>query len=88
MAEAAGKPLCFVVNGATPRSLIAMEAVQALAQHAPVAPVIVHQRIDCAATMTDGRTVGELNPQSRSAGEITQVWQYVRMQIRQYRRSR
>ncbi|SRR6266511_4535221 len=70
MAEQGHKALCFVVNGATSRSLIALEAVQALAQHGQVAPVIVHQRIDFAASMTDGRTVGELNSRSRSAEEM------------------
>jgi chromosome partitioning protein len=82
MAEQAGKALGFVVNGATARSLIALEAGQALAQHGPVAPVIVHQRIDFAASMTDGRTVGELNPRSRSAEEITQLWNYVSTLLR------
>ncbi len=82
MAEQAGTALGFVVNGATSRSLIALEAVQALAQHGPVAPVIVHQRIDFAASMTDGRTVGELNPRSRSAEEIIQLWNYVSTLLR------
>ena len=44
MADQAHKRLCFVVNGATPRSPIALEAVQALVQHGPVAPVIRHQQ--------------------------------------------
>jgi chromosome partitioning protein len=88
MAEAARIPFCFVVNGATPRTTIALEAVQALAQHGPVAPVIVHQRIDFAGSMVDGRTVGEVNPQSRSSAEVTQLWTYVYTQIRKYRRSR
>jgi chromosome partitioning protein len=88
MAEAAGKPFGFVVNGATPRTTIALQAVQALAQHGPVAPVILHQRIDFAGSMVDGRTVGEVNPQSRSAQEITELWQYVYTQLRKYRRSR
>jgi chromosome partitioning protein len=87
MAETSGKPFCFVVNGATPRTTIALQAVQALAQHGPVAPVILHQRIDFAGSMVDSRTVGEINPQSRSAQEITDLWQYVYTQIRKYRRS-
>jgi chromosome partitioning protein len=87
MAEASGKPFCFVVNGATPRSLIALEAVQALAQHGPVAPVIVHQRIDFAASMVDGHTAGEVNPRSRSADEIVNLWKYVDTQLRHSRRS-
>jgi chromosome partitioning protein len=88
MAEQAKKPLCFVVNGATPRTTIALEAVQALAQHGPVAPVIVHQRIDFAGTMVDGRTVGELHAPSRSVEEITQLWKYVSTQLRKYGRNR
>jgi chromosome partitioning protein len=87
MAKAAGKPFGFVVNGATPRTTIALQAVQVLAQHGPVAPVILHQRIDFAGSMVDGRTVGELNPQSRSAQEIIELWQYVYTQLRKYRGS-
>jgi chromosome partitioning protein len=84
MAETAHIPFCFVVNGATPRTTIAIEAVRALAQHGKVAPVTLHQRIDFASSMVDGRTVGELNPQSRSADEVASLWQYVLTQLRQY----
>lgn len=88
MAEQAHKGFCFVVNGATPRTTIALEAVQALAQHGAVAPVIVHQRIDFAGSMVDGRTVLEVHPQSRSADEITHLWTYVHTQLRKHGRSR
>ena len=88
MAEQARKGFCFVVNAATPRTTIALEAVQALAQHGPVAPVIVHQRIGFAGSMVDGHTVGELQARSRSAEEITQLWKYVDTQIRKHGRSR
>jgi chromosome partitioning protein len=86
MAEQLHKPFCFVVNGATPRTVIALEAVQALAQHGPVAPVIVHQRIDFAASMIDGHTASEASTHSRSAEEITSLWQYVQTQLRKYHR--
>jgi chromosome partitioning protein len=82
MAEASGTPFCFVINGATPRTTIALQAVKALAQHGKVAPVTLHQRIDFASSMVDGRTVGELNPQSRSAQEVTSLWTYVLTQLR------
>jgi chromosome partitioning protein len=82
MAEASGKPFCFVLNGATPRTTIAVDAVRALAQHGKVALVTLHQRIDFAASMVDGRTVGELNPGSRSAVEVTDLWQYVVTHLR------
>jgi chromosome partitioning protein len=88
MAEAAGIPFCFVVNGATPRTTIALEAVQALAQHGAVAPVIMHQRIDFAGSMVDGRTVIEINPPSRSSTEVTQLWMYISMQLRKHGRRR
>jgi hypothetical protein len=39
MAEASGKPFVFEVDGATPRTTIALEALRALAQHGKVAPV-------------------------------------------------
>jgi chromosome partitioning protein len=84
MAEKANKPFCFVVNGATPRSTIAKEAVGALAEHGKVAPVMIHHRVDFAASMTDGRTVAELTPESRSAQEIAQLCQYVLAQLRKY----
>jgi chromosome partitioning protein len=84
MAEAAHTPFCFVVNGTTSRTTIALEAVRALAHHGKVAPVILHQRIDFASSMVDGRTVGELNPQSRSADEVASLWQYVLTRLRQY----
>jgi chromosome partitioning protein len=57
--------------------------VQALAQHGRVAPVIVHQRIDFAASMVDGRTAGEVNPRSRSAEEVAALWKYIQTQLRQ-----
>lgn len=88
MAEQARIPFCFVVNGATPRTTIALQAVQALAQHGPVAPVMVHQRIDFAGSMVDGRTVSEITPPSRSADEVTQLWTYVHTQLRKHGRSR
>jgi chromosome partitioning protein len=82
MAEQTGTPFCFVVNGATPRTTIAVDALRALAQHGKVAPTTLHQRIDFAASMVDGRTVGELNPQARSAAEVTSLWHYVTTQLR------
>src|SRR6516225_4072123 len=57
--ERLGKPLVFVVNGATPRARITSEAVMALSQHGTLAPAILHQRTAYAASMIDGRTVME-----------------------------
>lgn len=77
LVEHLGKPLIFVLNGATPRARINGEALGVLSQHGMLAPVIVHQRIDFAASMIDGRTVMELPDSSRSGEEIEQLWAYV-----------
>ena len=77
LCERAGKPLIFVVNGATPRAKITTEAAIALSQHGTVAPTILHHRTDFAASMIDGRTVMEVDPGGRSAVEVEQLWSFV-----------
>lgn len=77
LCERAGKPLIFVVNAATPRAKITYEAAVALSQHGTVAPVTLHHRTDYAASMIDGRTVMEVEPDSKSAKEIVELWAYV-----------
>ncbi|HEY8948552.1 MAG TPA: ParA family protein [Rhizomicrobium sp.] len=77
IAEKHSKPLVFVVNGATARARITGEAAVALSQHGTVAPVTLHHRVDFAASMTDGRTVGEAAPKSQSSKEIRDLWLYV-----------
>ena len=77
IAERHGKPLIFVVNAANARARITGESAVALSQHGTVAPVIVHHRVDFAASMIDGRTVSEVVPGSASAREITGLWIYI-----------
>ena len=77
LCDRAGKPLIFVVNGATPKAKITSEAAVALSQHGTVAPVTIHHRTDFAASMIDGRTVMELDARSKSTAEIEALWAYV-----------
>ncbi|MBC7987475.1 MAG: ParA family protein [Sphingomonadaceae bacterium] len=77
LCERAHKPLIFVVNAATPKARITYEAAVALSQHGTVAPVTLHQRTDFAASMIDGRTVMEVDPNSKSAQEVVDLWSYV-----------
>ncbi|CAM3184255.1 CobQ/CobB/MinD/ParA nucleotide binding domain-containing protein [Sphingomonas antarctica] len=77
LCDRAGKPLLFVVNGATPKAKITFEAAIALSQHGTVAPVTIHHRTDFAASMIDGRTVMEVDPRSKSAAEVTELWSYI-----------
>jgi chromosome partitioning protein len=77
LCERAGKPLIFVVNAATPKAKITSEAAVALSQHGTVAPVTLHHRTDYAASMIDGRTVMEVDPNGKSAEEVRSLWTYI-----------
>ncbi len=81
LAERHGKTLLFVINAATPRARITGEAAVALSQHGTVAPVTVHHRVDFAASMIDGRTVGEVAVKSSSAKEVRELWTYIQSRL-------
>ena len=77
IAERHRKPLVFVMNGATARARITGETAVALSQHGTVAPITLHHRVDFAASMVDGRSVGEVMPKSQSAKEVRDLWVYL-----------
>jgi len=81
MAEAEGKRMVFIINGAANRARITGQAAVALSQHGTVAPITVYQRDALASAMTDGRTAGEIDPNSKAAGEVADLWAYVRTQL-------
>lgn len=85
--EHLGKPFVFVLNGATPRARITGEAVTVLSRYGMLAPVIIHQRVDFASSMIDGRTVMELSEGTKSSEEIRKLWGYLdcRLQGKAYR---
>jgi chromosome partitioning protein len=78
----AKRPMVFVCNQVTPRARITAEAAIALSQHGTVAPSMLASRVDFATSMTDGRTAGELDPSSRSAAEVTALWQYLSARLK------
>jgi chromosome partitioning protein len=49
----------------------------ALSQHGTVAPTTLHHRTDFAASMIDGRTVMEVDPNGKSAAEVRALWTYI-----------
>ena len=87
LVERLGKPLVFVVNAASPRARITSEAVIALSQHGTLAPAILHNRTDFAASMIDGRTVMEVDESSRSCLEVEQLWNYLRGRLKNLERA-
>ena len=80
------RAMVFVVNRATRGARITAEAAVALSQHGTVAPVMIHHRVDYAASMIDGRTVMELSEASRSAKEIVALWEYIAERLDRIRR--
>ena len=80
------RSMVFVVNSATRGARITAEAAVALSQHGTVAPVMIHHRVDYAASMIDGRTVMELSEESRSAKEIVALWEYIAERLDRIRR--
>ena len=81
LVEQYGKPLVFVINGAHPTARITNQAVIALSQHGTLAPSIIHQRTDFASSMIDGRTVMEMSRKTRSANEISMLWEYLQKRM-------
>jgi chromosome partitioning protein len=77
LARRARKRMVFVVSQATQRARITAEAAIALSQHGTVTPIVIHHRVDFAASMTSGGTVGELDPDCRSAAEVRDLWAYL-----------
>lgn len=79
------KQLVFVVNSATMRARITSDTAVALSQHGTVAPATIHHRVDFAASMIDGRTVVEVDPEGRSAKEIADLWAYLSGRLQRLR---
>lgn len=81
LVEHVGKPLVFVINSATRNARITCETVTLLSQHGPLAPSIIHHRVDFASSMVDGRTVMELPSPGAGAEEISRLWDYLRQRL-------
>lgn len=81
LARQVGKPFVFVVTQAIPRTSLTQQAGLILSQFGPVATTVMHNRVDYAASMTDGRTVQEIDPKGKGAAEIRALWRYVSEQL-------
>ncbi len=77
LAQESDRPFAFVVTQAKPTARLTVQAIAALSEHGIIAPAIVHDRVDYAASMVDGRTVIEVDGKSRSADEIRQLLSFV-----------
>ena len=80
--EDAGKPMVFVINGATKNARITGQAAIALSQSGTVASPMIHHSVSFPTSGIDGRTVGELEPSGNPAREIAELWTYVSARLR------
>jgi chromosome partitioning protein len=81
LVQAARKPFVFAVTQAKPNARLTIQAVTALSEHGAVAPAIVHDRVDYAGSMIDGRTVLETDGKGRSATEMIELWKFVKARL-------
>lgn len=81
LVQGAGKPFVFVVTQAKANARLTVQAMAALSEHGTVAPAVVHDRVDYAGSMIDGRTVQETDAKGRSAGEMAELWRFVKTQM-------
>ena len=72
------RPLVFVLNRVQPRAKLTTQAVVALSQHGTIAPVMLGNRTEFAASMSGGDTIQEVSPSSAGASEIGALWNYLR----------
>lgn len=81
LVRAAGKPFVFAVTQAKANARLTVQAMAALSEHGTVAPAVVHDRVDYAGSMIDGRTVQETDAKGRSAGEMAELWRFLKAQV-------
>jgi chromosome partitioning protein len=71
------KPFIFVLTQAKPNTRLTVQAIAALSAHGAVAQTVVHDRVDYAGSMIDGRTVLETDARGRSAEEMIALWAFI-----------
>jgi len=79
--QEAEKPFVFAITQAKPNTKLTVQAVAALSEHGAVAQAIMHDRVDYAASMIDGRTVLEVDAKGRGAAEMAALWAFVKARL-------
>jgi chromosome partitioning protein len=81
LVERADSPMVFVVNRVKPRVGLTSEAVIALSQGGPVAPVQIWDRVAHVDARIYGQTAVERQPASKAAAEMTALWNYLSQRL-------
>jgi chromosome partitioning protein len=81
LVRGSGVPFVFVLTQAKANTRITVQTLAALSEHGQVFPSIVHDRVDYASAMTDGRTAQELSPNGPCAAEMAELWLSTRKRL-------
>lgn len=81
-AEGAGTPYWVVLNDVTVGTAIGTEAETAIKEAGlPLAPVILHHRMDYVTPLGAGQTALEATPEGKAASEIASLWDWLTGQL-------
>ena len=78
LVKQSGTPFLFVLTQAKGNARITMQALVALSEHGQVFDSIIHDRVDYAVSLTDGRTALEIRPRGPAASESAALWSLIR----------
>ena len=81
LVKQAGTPFIFILTQAKGNARITVQTIAALSEHGQVFQSVMHDRVDYAASMTDGRTVLEISPRGAAAAETTALWGHTRAHL-------
>jgi chromosome partitioning protein len=73
----AKRQMIFVLNQCVQRAKLTEDARAALAEHGPVAPVLLYHRVGYVNAMIDGRTAFEVDPKGEAAREVAELWAFL-----------
>ena len=78
LVKQAGTPFVFILTQAKGNARITVQTIAALSEHGQVFQSVMHDRVNYAASMTDGRTTLEISPRGPAAAETTALWGHIR----------
>lgn len=76
--QRADRPFAFILNAVKPNARITAQAAALLSRHGQVLSAFLGDRVDYAASLTDGRAAQEIAPSGMAAEEIAALWQVVK----------
>ena len=79
--QATGRPFAFILTQVKQQALITGQAKLNIEQFGLICPIIMGDRVDYPGSVSDGRTVLEIDPQSRSAAEMVELWAFLKNQV-------